>query len=613
MNRPDRGDTSAVQEGAGPRRRNHTQPADDSGSASSTAYRTCEDSLVWRVARSSDGQPHEKSVRTHTSAWDEEEGTMNLILRNARIWTGDPVRPWASTLVAREGRIVAIGGSDVTDVVDRRMQELDGAGRLVIPGIVDSHNHLRLGSSTVMASLHGATTLDEIRGRIAAWLDARPGTEWVLAEGFDYAAFPEGRDPHMDDIAGMCRGLPAMLLDYSVHAVLFNREALVALGASAASPDVPYGHFEVGPDGELTGYLHDYATYGLSRAGLGALSQLIPSFFGIEAQYAGLLHGLDLATSYGITTVVEPQNSLDDVLLFERAIAEGRMRSRVIAALFHPVGTTAADRDEFQAAIAAHQDDRFRLGPIKLYIDDIVEPHTAAMLEPYANRPDTCGRTYYEPPAFDELIADLDARGLQCFVHATGDRGIRTVLDAFEHAQRVNGVRDSRHQIVHVECVDSADLGRFAALGVVPCMQPRLTAPEIIDEWRVNVGPQRWRYAWPMRSLHESGATLAFSSDWNVAEMDPMVGLYTAVTRADLDGGRSWIPEECVDVETALTAYTRGSAYANFCEHDRGMLREGYLADLAVLSGDVLSCEPSEILETQVDTTVVGGEVVYLR
>ena len=536
---------------------------------------------------------------------------MDLVVRDARIWTADPSRPWASTLVSRDGRIVAVGGTEVLEHAAPGTPELDAAGRLVIPGVVDAHNHVRLGSGAGAVQLGGAKSLGEIAARISAWLDEHPRAPWILGEGFDYAAFPPGRHPHTDDLTGLCGGRPAMLLDYSVHAALFNREALTALRLGDGTTWVPYGRFEHDEAGHLTGYLHDYATYGLSRAGLGALAEQIPSLFGVEAQYEGLLLGLDMAASYGITTVVEPQNSLDDIALFERARAEGRMRSRVIAALFHPVGTTDSDLDEFEAAIAAHQDDRFRLGPIKLYIDDIIEPHTAAMLAPYANRPDTSGRTYYEPTEFDELVARLDARGLQCFVHATGDRGIRTVLDAFEHARRVNGPRDSRHQIVHVECVDEADVARFGELGVVACMQPRHCAPTIVEEWRANVGPQRWRYAWPMRSLSDTGAVLAFSSDWNVAEMDPMVGLYSAVTRADLDGTGAWIPEETLDVETALRAYTLGSAFANFCDGDRGVLARGALADLAVLSGDVLTAQPDEILETEVVATVVGGEVVH--
>jgi predicted amidohydrolase YtcJ len=142
-------------------------------------------------------------------------------------------------------------------------------------------------------------------------------------------------------------------------------------------------------------------------------------------------------------------------------------------------------------------------------------------------------------------------------------------------------------------------------------MQPRHCAPSIVEEWRANVGPERWRYAWPMRSLADSGAVLAFSSDWNVAEMDPMVGLYTAVTRADLDGTHAWVPEETLDVETALRAYTTGSAWANFADGDRGVLAPGALADLVVLSQDVLAVEPAAILETVAALTMVGGEVVH--
>ncbi len=536
---------------------------------------------------------------------------MDVVLRGARIWTADPARPWAQWLLVRDGRVAAIGAEhEVAAHLTGREEVVDVDGPLVIPGVVDAHNHVRLGSGDGAVQLHGATTLAEIRDRIATWIDENPSASWVYGEGLGYTAFPAGRYPHADDLAGACRGRPAMLLDYSVHAALFNHEALAALGVTSSTTRVPFGWFEHDDGGELTGYLHDYATLGLSRAGLAALKQLVP-VFGDDEQYARVRSGLDMAAGYGITTVVEPQNSLDDLALFARARDEGTMRARVIAALFHPTGTTEEEVDEFQRTIADHQGDRFRLGPVKLYIDDIVEPHTAAMLEPYANRPDTSGRAYYEPGEFDDLVASLDARGLQCFVHATGDRGNRLVLDAFEHARRVNGVRDSRHQVVHVECLDAADVPRFGALDVVACMQPRHCAPEIVGEWRANVGERRWRHAWPMRGLHESGAVLAFSSDWNVAEMDPMVGLYTAVTRADLDGRESWVPEETIDVETALAAYTRGSAWANFCEGERGVLAPGALADLVVLSQDVLDVEPAALLETRALLTMVEGDVVH--
>jgi predicted amidohydrolase YtcJ len=320
-----------------------------------------------------------------------------------------------------------------------------------------------------------------------------------------------------------------------------------------------------------------------------------------------------MAAELGITTAVDPQNAVDDLPLFAKARAQGAMRSRVIAALFHTPETTAEELEEFAEAKRTYDDDRFRVGPIKLYIDDVIEPHTAAMLEPYANRPDTRGETFYEPKAFADLIAELERRGFQTFTHATGDRGIRTVLDAVQHAREVNGPRDARHQIVHVECVHADDLPRFGELGVVACMQPRHCAPEIVADWRANVGRERWRYAWPFRSLETNGATLAFSSDWNVAEMDPLIWLYTACTRADLDGSEAWIPEETIDLATAIRAATLGSAYANFAENERGSIEVGKQADLVVLSRDILADEPAALLETSADVTVVDGEVVHRR
>lgn len=254
------------------------------------------------------------------------------------------------------------------------------------------------------------------------------------------------------------------------------------------------------------------------------------------------------------------------------------------------------------------------MGPLKLYIDDVVEPRTAALLEPYTGCGAHRGETFYPAEEFADLLARLDARGFQCFVHATGDRGIRTVLDAVEHARAVNGPRDARHQVVHVECLDPEDVPRFRQLGVVACMQPRHCAPEIAgpgQDWAENVGEDRWHKAWPMRSLAEAGAVLAFSSDWNVAEMDPMVGIYTALTRRPLGGGDPWQEQETVDARTAVYGYTMGSAYANFLEGDRGSLTVGKAADFVILSRDILAVAPEQIPGTVAETVVVAGEVVH--
>lgn len=543
-------------------------------------------------------------------------GPADLVVRSARLYTVDPALPEAEAMAVRGGRIVWVGGDDgAAEWVGPGTEVLDAEGRLVLPGFIDAHNHVRLGSDDACVQLAGARTLDAVHERIRAWHAAHPEAPWIEGEAFDYSALPGGRMPCAADLDPVTGDTPAFVLSYDVHTAWLNTAALRALGVTRGRTSLPFGEAETDPDtGEPTGFVRDFAVKGLSRDGHRALRELGVPWASPDRQYGRLVRSLDDAIRFGITTVVEPQNSLDDLALFERARAEGRLRSRLVAALFHPRGTGDADLDAFAAAVARHDDDRIRLGPLKLYIDDVVEPRTAALLEPYAGCRHHRGETFYPPEEFAGLLAKLDARGFQCFVHATGDRGIRTVLDAVEHAREVNGPRDARHQVVHVECLDAADVPRFAALGVVACMQPRHCAPEIAgpgQDWAENVGPERWRSAWPMRSLHEAGATLAFSSDWNVAEMDPLIGIYTAVTRRPLAGGEPWQPHETVDVATAVHAYTRGSAHANFLEDERGSLTVGKQADFVVLSRDILRAAPEDILDTRVELTAVGGEFVH--
>jgi predicted amidohydrolase YtcJ len=289
------------------------------------------------------------------------------------------------------------------------------------------------------------------------------------------------------------------------------------------------------------------------------------------------------------------------------------MRSRVEIALFHPPGTRADEIERFAEARERVSDDRLRVTAIKLYIDDVIEAHTAAMLAPYADQPDENGDTFYTPEEFDEIVTRLDAAGFQMFIHAIGDRGIRVALDSLARARQINGARDSRHQLVHIELVSPKDIPRFGELGVVACMQPRHVAPENIAQWAAAVGPARAPNAFPWRSLQEAGATLAFSSDWDVSEMDPLVGIYSALTRRSLDGEprEGWQPQESLDLESAIRAYTMGGAFANFMEEDRGSIRVGKYADLILLSRDLFEIPEEEILDTHVVLTMVGGEIVY--
>ena len=251
---------------------------------------------------------------------------------------------------------------------------------------------------------------------------------------------------------------------------------------------------------------------------------------------------------------------------------------------------------------------------MKLYADDVIEPHTAWMLDDYANRPGHRGQPSARVGALATAIAELDRLGLQTHTHATGDGGIRLALDAIEHAAVVNGTRDRRHGIVHVECLHPDDLPRFAALGVVAAMQPRHASPDLVaGTWMDNIGESRWDRAWRLRSLMESGAHVALSSDWQVGEMDPLVGMYVALTRARLSGADAWTPGERLSLDQAITGYTREGAWAWHAEDRLGSLQVGADADLVVWSDDLYAHanEPAGLLEQRADLTFVGGEVIF--
>jgi predicted amidohydrolase YtcJ len=536
--------------------------------------------------------------------------TADLAIVGGAVWTIDDAQPRAEAVAVAGGRIVAVGADDdVRQLIGAGTEVIDAAGGTVLPGFIDAHNHVRLGSNPGAVQLTGAASLGEIRARIDAFAAAHPGAAWIEGEGWNYTAIPGG-SPTFEMLDG-CGGDAALFLfSYDVHTVWLDRAAMRRLHITGDDTHLPWGTVELGADGRPTGYVHDFAVLGISEEGQRALEPHVPGY-ARETQYERLVASLDMAISYGITTIVEPQNGLDDLALFARARDEGTLRSRLIAAMLCLPGTTADRLDALEDARRAYADDRFRVAPVKLYIDDVIEPHTAAMLEPYANA-DTRGETFWDPAEFAGFLQELERRGFQAFTHATGDRGIRTVLDAVRSCRDRFGAADVRHQIVHVECVHPDDVPRFGELGVVACMQPRHCAPDIVGEWRENVGPGRERFAWPFRSIAAAGGTLAFSSDWNVAEMDPMTWLYTAVTRADLDGGGAWNLDETIDLATAVRASTLGGAHANFLEDRRGSIAVGKDADLAVLDRDLFaSADPASLLSARVTNTVVDGTVVF--
>ncbi len=538
----------------------------------------------------------------------------DLVIRDAKVYTVDPARPWAEAVAIKDGRILRVGSdAEILRSVSNRTRVLDVRGRLVLPGFIDSHNHITLGSDPDVLQFSDVRSPREIYERVRHAVATQAQSGWIEGEGWNYSVFPGGALPTWRDLEVVTGDRPAFLVSYDVHTVWLNRAALKKLGIGRTTARLPYGEVDKDPrTGEPTGILRSFATMGLSVAGQEALRKILPSW-STGRRYGRLKRNLEMASRFGITTIVEPQGFLEDLPLFSRARQDGILKARLQIALYHPRGTPESELARFDEARRRFDDDRLRVAAIKLYIDDVVEPHTAALLEPYSDRPGERGETLYPPDEFKTVAARIDRMKFQMFIHAIGDRGIRTALDALQYAREQNGPRDSRHQLVHIECLSPEDIPRFKALGVVACMQPRHCAPDITGKWAMNIGPERSRYAWAFRSLQDAGATLAFASDWNVAEMDPLVGIYTALTRKGLDGRppNGWIPEQTIDLVSALRAYTIQGAYANFAEGNRGSIAAGKYADVIVLSDNLFDLPSDRIKDARVLLTLVGGQEVY--
>lgn len=539
--------------------------------------------------------------------------SIDTLITGARVRTFDAEQPWAEAVGIDGDRIAYVGPASEAPAARRTVH---AEGRLVTPGIIDSHDHLLLGFDEDAVSLEGAHTLAEVRRRIAEFAARRPDLTWICAENAVYSIV-DGRRPNAADLEGLT-DRPVFVTTYDQHSVWLNRQALGVLGI-ADGMDIAWGRPERDAvTGDATGWVTDFYTSAMTIAGLAELQRDIP-MYSPERRYRKLLSSIRMATASGITTAVEPQVPLAEIGLFQRALAEGELSSRVITALFHPVGADGAFRQRLKDAVqdaAAHADPEglLRLGPLKLYADDVIEPHTALMLEDYANRPGLRGRPSYPGRELVDVISELDRMGFQTHTHATGDAGIRLALDAIEQAGLRNGTTDRRHGIVHVECLHPDDLPRFRQLGVTAAMQPRHCSPDLVaGTWMANVGEERWSRAWRFRSLLDSGATVAFSSDWQVGEMDPLVGLYSAATRAGLDGGDAWTTAETVGLDRSLEAYTVHGARAWHAEGERGRVRRGMLADLVVWSDDLYRHEqdPAGLLDQHAELTIVGGRFAH--
>ena len=534
---------------------------------------------------------------------------LDLLFKGGLLHQPNGSAPVSAAIGLSEGKITFVGNPE--DAPSAR-EVIELSGQLITPGFIDSHNHLLLGFDSEAVNLQDLVDLDSVRSRMKEFADSRPDLEWICGENANYSVV-EGRRPNAGDLAGITNR-PIFITTYDQHSVWLNDVAIRALGIEPGI-ELSWGRPEFDEvTKKPTGWVTDFYTSAMTTLGLKALQRDIP-MYSPDRRYRKLLSSMEMATRFGITTVVEPQVPMAELDLFNRALIEGKLTSRVIAALFHPIDEGADFRMELKSTIDNHvPSSNLSLGPIKLYADDVIEPHTAWLLDDYANKPGHHGNPSTSVAEFHHIVAELDRMGLQTHTHATGDGGIRLVLDAIENAAKLNSTSDRRHGIVHVECIHPDDLSRLSQLGITAAMQPRHCSPDLIEgSWMNNVGEDRWDRAWRIKSLQAVGTHVALSSDWQVGEMDPLVGIYSAMTRASLDGKKLWTQDERIDLASAIDGYTKEGAWAWHRESEFGALGVGMAADIVVWSSNLheYSSDPTGLLSQSTLLTIVDGQIVY--
>jgi predicted amidohydrolase YtcJ len=540
--------------------------------------------------------------------------TPTLILTNGRIWTENLQQPEAQALAIVDSRILAVGDTaTILKLAGPNTRVIDLHGRRAVPGFNDAHVHFYTGGDGLSSvQLRDAASPEELRRRIGDFTHTLPKGEWILNGNWDHEKWTPANLPTHQLIDDVTPNNPVFVNRSDGHMMLANAMAMKLAGVDRNTKDVPGGVIVRDPDGNPTGIFKDAAK--------GLIEQVIPS---PSQQHilSALLAAQQYAAENGVTSVQDmgvlgPRGAdimADVIRCYQILLKRGQLQVRVSAHLPLPEWKRFASA----GVMADFGNEKLQIGAIKSFADGSLGSTTAWFFDPYNDAPDTHGIPSDELSDSERMYGQLrgaDKAGMQIAVHAIGDRANNTILGLFERLERDEGSRDRRLRIEHAQHLLASDIPRFSKLHVIASVQPY----HCIDDGRwaeKRIGADRARTTYAFRSLLDAGTVLAFGSDWWVAPMEPLLGIYAAATRRTLDGRHpdGWVPEQKVSVAEAVHAYTVGSAYASLEENVKGSIEPGKLADLVVLSKDIFHIDPVEIRDAKVDMTIFDGRIVFER
>ncbi|MDP9052629.1 MAG: amidohydrolase [Acidobacteriota bacterium] len=523
------------------------------------------------------------------------------ILTGAHLQPSDPSRtpPRVTAIAVAHGTVTAVGSdAEILKLKSATTTVIDLHGGFAMPGFNDAHTHIAsAGRQKLTVDLDGTASLAEMLSRIRTYAASAPQGTWLEGSGWDHTKWPSARLPTRTDLDAVTGGHPAIFTRTDGHIVVVNSAALAAAGITAATPSPAGGQIDHDAAGQLTGIVREGPAIALLTAHIPPPSP--------EDRRRALSLSIDDALSHGVTSV-QDFSDWQDFLVLAELERQGKLHLRVSEWLAFD---TPLARLKERRASHDPNDPLLHIGMLKAFMDGSLGSRTAALAAPYSDDPTNSGIRRYEQAKLNQMSAERAAAGFQLGFHAIGDQANHMALDAFTaSAQTPN----SRFRIEHAQVLLTADFDRFHQLGVIASMQPVHLLTDM--NWAAaRLGPERARYSYAWRSMLDQHIPLAFGTDYPVESINPMRGLYAAITRQNEAGNATYQPQEKITLSEAIYAYTQGSAFAEFRERTKGRLEAGFLADIVVLDRDITSpaTTPQQLLHTRVLRTIVNGETVY--
>jgi predicted amidohydrolase YtcJ len=527
---------------------------------------------------------------------------------NGAVYTMDATRSWATAVGLRDDKIIFVGfDDDARAVQGPATRVIDLGGKMLMPSFQDVHVHpISAGEEALTVDLNGKGTIEAYLDTVRVYADAHPDEPWIVGGGWSMAVFGPGARASKKLLDAIVADRPVFLYSADGHTAWANSAALKVAGIDEDTPDPASGIVDRDPKtGEIIGSLQEGATE-LVSAHIPARS---PEFKADALRYA-----VNLMNRYGITAITDASVLRPDLDAYRELDKRGELSLRVIGSLWWERTQGLEQIEDFKRLRAEYTTGNLRAGTVKIMQDGVMENYTAAMSEPYLVEGNPSGIPMIEPEFLKQAVTALDAEGFQVHFHAIGDAAISQCLDAVAEAIATNGDAHRRHHISHLQAIHPKDLPRFRELSVIANFQPLWAyADSYIDDLTLPfISEERRHWLYPIRGVVNAGGMIAFGSDWSVSTVNPFPQIETAVTRMDAEGdSRPFMPEQTIDLATALVAFTINAAYVNGIEDTTGSIEAGKLADLVVLDQNLFAIPPKQISETRVLLTLLGGEAVH--